>query len=270
MSYQPKVYRKQGGDELVVASGGKITIESGGELELADGSTLDVGDGLSAPADITVADTKIIVGNGDGLGAAVSMSGDATIANTGAVAVADLTITSEARGDLLRRGASAWERVAAKTSGQILVGDGTDIVSVAVSGHATLAANGALTLSNSGGVASLIAGGLGASAAYIKTTNGVQTLLAADAAARVVLLVVRVDEVFATGDTSQTTFKFGETDTDDKYAATTLLTDAADGAVKVLAGTLTANKALLVTAVAAAGTGTGGVSVTAIILPAAV
>ena len=25
MSYQPKVYRKQGGDELVVASGGKIT-----------------------------------------------------------------------------------------------------------------------------------------------------------------------------------------------------------------------------------------------------
>jgi len=32
--YQPKVYRKQGGDELVVASGGKITVESGGELDL--------------------------------------------------------------------------------------------------------------------------------------------------------------------------------------------------------------------------------------------
>lgn len=29
-SYQPLVYRKQGGDELVVASGGKITVESGG------------------------------------------------------------------------------------------------------------------------------------------------------------------------------------------------------------------------------------------------
>lgn len=33
MSYQTKVYRKQGGDELVVASGGKIVIESGGDIE---------------------------------------------------------------------------------------------------------------------------------------------------------------------------------------------------------------------------------------------
>lgn len=59
---------------------------------------------------------------------------------------ADLEVTSEARGDILRRGASAWERLAAKTSGQILVGDGTDVVSVAVSGDATLSAAGALTL----------------------------------------------------------------------------------------------------------------------------
>jgi hypothetical protein len=32
-SYGPKVYMKQGGDELVVASGGKITIESGGVID---------------------------------------------------------------------------------------------------------------------------------------------------------------------------------------------------------------------------------------------
>lgn len=32
MAYAPKVYRKQGGDELVVASGGTITVESGGTL----------------------------------------------------------------------------------------------------------------------------------------------------------------------------------------------------------------------------------------------
>ena len=36
----------------------------------------------------------------------------------------------------------------AKTSGQILVGDGSDIASVAVSGDATLAANGALTIAD--------------------------------------------------------------------------------------------------------------------------
>ena len=34
MSYQPKVYKKAGGDELVVASGGSIDIESGGALKI--------------------------------------------------------------------------------------------------------------------------------------------------------------------------------------------------------------------------------------------
>ena len=33
-TYQSKVYRKQGGDEIVVADGGKITFESGGEIDL--------------------------------------------------------------------------------------------------------------------------------------------------------------------------------------------------------------------------------------------
>lgn len=54
----------------------------------------------------------------------------------------DLEFASEARGDIIRRGAANWERVAAKTSGQILVGDGTDIVSVAVSGDVTLSSAG--------------------------------------------------------------------------------------------------------------------------------
>ena len=31
-SYQPKTYRRQGGDEFVVASGGTITVESGGAV----------------------------------------------------------------------------------------------------------------------------------------------------------------------------------------------------------------------------------------------
>lgn len=35
MSYSPKTYRKQGGDEFVVASGGSIDVESGGSLKLA-------------------------------------------------------------------------------------------------------------------------------------------------------------------------------------------------------------------------------------------
>jgi len=49
MSYAPKVYRKQGGDELVVADGGKITIESGGEIAVA-GDTYVV----TVPDDVTL------------------------------------------------------------------------------------------------------------------------------------------------------------------------------------------------------------------------
>jgi hypothetical protein len=41
-TYQPKVYRKQGGDEFVVADGGKITVESGGEITIDPGATLNM------------------------------------------------------------------------------------------------------------------------------------------------------------------------------------------------------------------------------------
>lgn len=33
MTYQPKVYREQGGDRMVVASGGEIDVETGGQLK---------------------------------------------------------------------------------------------------------------------------------------------------------------------------------------------------------------------------------------------
>lgn len=40
MTYGPKVYHKQGGDELVVANGGTITVESGGVIDNSAGSML--------------------------------------------------------------------------------------------------------------------------------------------------------------------------------------------------------------------------------------
>lgn len=40
MTYNTKVYTKQGGEELVVASGGKITLEPGGAIVSPDGSEL--------------------------------------------------------------------------------------------------------------------------------------------------------------------------------------------------------------------------------------
>lgn len=55
-TYQPKVYRKQGGDELVVASGGTVTVESGGSITVSgvtvDSSTLAVTGLLATAAEL--------------------------------------------------------------------------------------------------------------------------------------------------------------------------------------------------------------------------
>jgi len=47
-TYTPGVYRKQGGAESVVASGGKITVESGGLVAFESGSQFDNAGALAA------------------------------------------------------------------------------------------------------------------------------------------------------------------------------------------------------------------------------
>jgi hypothetical protein len=118
---------------------------------LAQGSIL-LGDGNGAAA---VLDAKtsgqIMVGNGTTV-TSVAISGDATLAANGALTIANDSVENSmlaniARGSIKVGGnLNAPTDLDAKTSGQILVGDGTDIASVAVSGDATLAANGALTI----------------------------------------------------------------------------------------------------------------------------
>lgn len=67
-------------------------------------------------------------------------------------AIADNNVTNDKLADMTRGtikvggAANAPTDLDAKTSGQILVGDGTDVASVAVSGDATLASSGALTI----------------------------------------------------------------------------------------------------------------------------
>ena len=239
--------------------------------------------GSGAPA--ATADTygrgAIYLRNGGSSGQAV-YSNDGTSASpswvlVGATAAGEITLV---RGSVLRGSAAGVaEAHDAKTSGKILVGDGTDIVSVAVSGDATLAANGAVTiangavtpakLSNGAALAALIAAGGGANAAYPKDSTGALTLLASAGADRTVLLVVTVTEVFANGDGAQPTFKLGQTGTAAKFADTTAFTDKAAGSILTFAGTLSSGAALLVTAVAGTGTTeTGALAVTVLVLPA--
>ncbi len=50
VTFQTKIYRKTGGDEQVIASGGKETVESGGEIEVQSGATLDLQSGSTETA----------------------------------------------------------------------------------------------------------------------------------------------------------------------------------------------------------------------------
>ena len=77
-----------------------------------------------------------------------------------------------------------------------------------------------------------------------------------------------VTEAFATGDTSRTLVTVGETDTPAAMWANTVFPNGlALGTVLVGAFTNTINKAITIDSVAAAGTGTGAVSITVLAIP---
>ena len=67
-----------------------------------------------------LANTKILIGSAGGIATAQFISNDATLGADGALSVVDLTIASEAQGDILIRGATSWQRLAAGTSGYFL------------------------------------------------------------------------------------------------------------------------------------------------------
>ena len=69
-TYMPKVYRKQGGDEFVVASGGKINVESGGQI---------VADGTQAAFVADVATTGVYADDDDAIVAAINPLKDALV-----------------------------------------------------------------------------------------------------------------------------------------------------------------------------------------------
>ena len=82
--------------------------------------------------------------NSESTEVAVAAGGRLTLAND---VVDNDKLANIARGSIKVGGAAnAPTDLDAKTSGQILVGDGTDVVSVAVSGDIALAANGAMTI----------------------------------------------------------------------------------------------------------------------------
>ena len=106
-------------------------------------------------SDVTVSSAssaQILVHDGTDSFDNVSVSGDVTITTAGAVTIGDDKVDNDklaniTRGSVKVGGASnAPTDLVAKASGQILVGDGTDVVSVAVSGDVALSAAGVVTI----------------------------------------------------------------------------------------------------------------------------
>jgi len=145
---------------------GDATIAAGGALTIAADSvensmlanmtrgTVKVGGGSNAPTDLDAkTDGQILVGDGTDINS-VAVSGDVTLANNGAVTIANDAVDNNklaniARGSIkVGGGSNAPTDLDAKGDGKILVGDGTDVASVAVSGDVTLANNGAVTIAD--------------------------------------------------------------------------------------------------------------------------
>ena len=86
-TYSPKTYRSDGGDKIIVASGGTLQVESGGTLQLDSGATATLADEILAAADMAVADGALVVGNAAGAGVGIVPTGDVTITNAGVTAI---------------------------------------------------------------------------------------------------------------------------------------------------------------------------------------
>jgi len=281
-TYQPAVYRKQGGEELVVADGGKILVESGGTIEVESGGTMTIADGAFAVGDLALTTGSIIIGaaskgsaldaKGDGeiligngtTAAMKSVSGDATLANTGELTIGAKKVTAAkiaiADGKIFIGGADG------AAAEQTLTGD----VTVTNAGVTAIGA-GKVTnamLANGAGVAALLTAGLGGSVSVTKTDAATTTIVAAhDTKDRACLVLVVVDETYAVGTGTLPTVKIGEDDNIEKAMAATVLDTEAAGTVLAFAFTNTAAKKIIVTTTAAVGDATGGCSITVLAIP---
>ena len=138
-SYQPKTYRKQGGDQFVVASGGDISVESGGTISNA-GTLANTG---------ALANTGTITNSGAGtiLDSILSSTLGATLTNYGISTVGTSSGTTSYK--LGAPAAGAQKIIVGTTS----LGGAATITSTAATIGSTQAA---ITIAEKGGAIQLV------------------------------------------------------------------------------------------------------------------
>ncbi len=94
---------------------------------------------------IALANGLIFVGNASNIAAAVAMSGDGTISNTGVFAIAAGVIVNA---DINASAAIAYSKLATMATGSLLLGNAGVPTATAMSGDATIGATGVLTIAN--------------------------------------------------------------------------------------------------------------------------
>ncbi len=151
-----------------VAMSGDATIANTGALTIANDAITTVkiadnqvttakikDDAVSAPKinfisdTLAQTDTHLLIANGTEF-ANVAMSGDATIANTGALTIANNAITTVKIADdqVTAPKVSFISDTLAQTDTHLLIANGTEFTNVAMSGDATIANTGAITIAN--------------------------------------------------------------------------------------------------------------------------
>lgn len=112
----------------------------------------EIDDGEIAHTKVALEDGDLLIGDASGFAQNRTMGGDATMLANGTVTIANDAVNNDklaniARGSVKVGGVSnAPTDLSASAGGRILVGDGQDIKSVAVSGDASLAPAGTLTI----------------------------------------------------------------------------------------------------------------------------
>lgn len=103
----------------------------------------------------------------------------------------------------------------------------------------------------------------------VSDAGTIELLASADGVSRAIIIVSSVDVARSSGDGTPPAIAIGETDDAEKFCSSLypLFPLGSAGDTFVLAGTLTAGKSCIATAVAGTGTATGGVTITVIAFP---
>lgn len=104
MTYQPKIYRKQGGNELVISSGGKITVETGGYVAgytetISTSADLLTAAGLSVVTGTTAGPTFLIADPITGVAKYIALAATSSgITHRAIIAAASTAVTFDTTG----------------------------------------------------------------------------------------------------------------------------------------------------------------------------